>query len=157
MHVIRKANCREPWVICWNDISIILVVNQDSNGWLWRRLPPHKPFNWKSKDPARHMNTFLPWSFSWMSYQPNERILPWIRTKDHLVLHTSCCFLQLYNEPLHNGTNGMTLTALSITLPRVSSSGRFWGLYMPLSLPPPPTKKIGIHQNRRWLILFQYM
>ena len=59
MHVTRKANCREPCVICWNDISIISVVNQDSNGWLWRRLLPcnshYKPLNWKSKDPARDM------------------------------------------------------------------------------------------------------
>ena len=59
MHVAKKANCIEPWVICWNDISIILVVNQDCNGWLWRRLLPcnsHcKPLNRKSKDPARDM------------------------------------------------------------------------------------------------------
>lgn len=61
-----------------------------------------------------------------MLYQPNERILPWIQTKDHLVLHTFCCFLQLYNELLHNGTKGwnkkttiispeiMTLTPLTL-------------------------------------------
>ena len=41
--------------------------------------------------------------------------------------------------------------SLSVTLPRVRSSGRVWGLYMPLQLsppPPPPPPKIiiiGIH------------
>ena len=109
-----------------------------------------------------------------MLYQPNERILPWIQTKDHLVLHTFCCFLQLYNEPLYNGTKGWNkkncdylsrshdidstdfrriftgFVSLSVTLPRVRSSGRVWRLYMPLSPPPPPPPKIiiiGIHYN----------
>ena len=74
------------------------------------------------------MNTFLPWSFSWMLYQPNERILPWIQTKDHLVLHTSCCFLQLYNELLYNGTNGwnkrtVIISAEVMTLTRLTLDG----------------------------------
>ena len=29
-------------------------------------------------------------------------------------------------------------SALSVTLPRVRSSGKVWGLYMPLAPPPPP-------------------
>lgn len=63
-----------------------------------------------------------------MLYQPNERILPWIQTKDHLVLHTSCCFLQLYNELLYNGTNGwnkrtVIISAEVMTLTPLTSDG----------------------------------
>ena len=40
--------------------------------------------------------------------------------------------------------------SLSVTLPRVRSSGRVWRLYMPLS-PPPKIIIIGIHYNTRQL------